>query len=270
MVVYADILIILNFAVDYFLLRITDVLLKSGAKLYRMILASLLGGVLSLYIFLPPLGAVFESGIKILMSIFLTFVCFGFKSAAKFIRTAAVFTLITFAYGGITLAVWYLFHPNGMVINNSVTYFNISPVLLIISATVFYAVSLLIKAFFGKKNATAEECEITLCLAKKQINLTAVSDTGNNLSDAFSGAAVIIIDKKTAAALSSDREVLKTRCRPVPCKTVSGDTLLEGYRLDKAKITAGGKEIWLKSPVAAVSRTAIGENKAIINPEVLS
>jgi len=45
MVVYADILIVLNFIVDYFLLLATDKFLHNNTKLIRLLLGALFGGI---------------------------------------------------------------------------------------------------------------------------------------------------------------------------------------------------------------------------------
>ena len=60
MVVYADILIILNFAVDYFLLRAAAFLQHLKPPLWRILLSAAAGGISSLYIFLPPRGVILD------------------------------------------------------------------------------------------------------------------------------------------------------------------------------------------------------------------
>ena len=51
MVVYADVLIVVNLIVDYFLLKCSNLILKEKPKLWRIILGSGVGAVFSLYIF---------------------------------------------------------------------------------------------------------------------------------------------------------------------------------------------------------------------------
>ena len=56
MIVYADILIILNFLVDYFILLLTAKFLEIKYHIFRLLLAATLGGMSSLYIFLPSVN----------------------------------------------------------------------------------------------------------------------------------------------------------------------------------------------------------------------
>ena len=100
MIVYADILIILNLAVDYFLLRAAAFLQHLNPPLWRMLLSSLVGGISSLYIFLPPQGAVLDILFRTAVCAAMTFICFGFGKIKRFLRSFGVFLLVTFGYGG--------------------------------------------------------------------------------------------------------------------------------------------------------------------------
>ncbi len=270
MIVYADVLIILNFLVDYFLLRFTGILLKRSVKTGRMLLSAFCGAVSSLYIFFPVNNTAADIGVKALTCAVMTFVCFGFERTAKFIRTYFVLTGVTFAFGGLLLAVWFAFRPDGLLIENSVFYFNFSPLFLICSAAVFYLLGLTVKYFFGRKNICSDTYNIELFNSGENYRLNCIADTGNNLSDVFSGGAVIIIDRKSAQKIfDKSAENFKTRFRAVPCKTVGGNTLLDGMRIDTAKVYFKDKTRLLKNPIIAVSKTEIPDGTAIINPEIL-
>ena len=131
MIVYADILIILNLAVDYFLLRAAACLQHLNPPLWRMLLSSLAGGSSSLYIFLPPRGVILDILFRTAVCAAMTFICFGFGKIKRFLRTCGVFLLVTFGYGGAMTALWYLLKPSGLTVINSVVYFNISTAVLI-------------------------------------------------------------------------------------------------------------------------------------------
>ena len=134
MIVYADILIILNLAVDYFLLRAAAFLQHLNPPLWRMLLSSLAGGISSLYIFLPPRGVILDILFRTAVCAAVTFICFGFGKIKRFLCSLGVFLLVTFGYGGAMTALWYLLKPSGMTVINSVVYFNISPAVLIFSS----------------------------------------------------------------------------------------------------------------------------------------
>ena len=78
MVVYADILILVNFIVDYFLIKLTACITKSYIKIFRMVIAAFIGSIFSLYIFLPPLNPFLEILLKLVTSAVMVCIGFGF------------------------------------------------------------------------------------------------------------------------------------------------------------------------------------------------
>ena len=63
---------------------------------------------------------------------------------------------------------------------------------------------------------------------------------------------------------------LKKRYRALPISTVSGTSLLDGYRCDKANVYYGKNSKTLKSPVLAIAKAEIKDGyNAIINPKIL-
>lgn len=268
MVIYADILIFVNFAVDYFLLRLTAVLLKLRPSVVRTLLGALFGAFTSLYIFLPQSHPITEISVRIIFCLIITLITFGFKDIRRFIRTSALLFGVTFGFAGAMAALWYAAKPPGMVINNSVVYFNISPMLLIVSSAVFYFSASAVKFFFGKKTARAERCEVSLFIGDTSVDLEGIVDTGNGLSDPFTGSAVILVNKEDIQPLFSSHTQMPSRYRALPCGSAAGNALLEGYRTDKAVIRRNGKTAVIKNAVAAISATRIDGHSALLNPDI--
>ena len=125
MVVYADILIVLNMLVDYFLLLSTKRLLKRKTNVIRIVLASLEGGIFSLYIFLPQSAVFIELSTRMAVCFVMSLTAFKFINLKEFLKNSVTLFLITCLYAGVMTAVWKLFKPYGMVINNSVVYFKL-------------------------------------------------------------------------------------------------------------------------------------------------
>lgn len=272
MVVYADILVLLNMTVDYFLLSLTAKLIKNGSGVLRQLCAAFLGGISSLTIFLPELNAFFEILLRSVICAVLTFVAFGFGTYKRFFRNTAVFFAVSFGYAGAMLAIWQLLHPGGMIIHNSVVYFDISPMFLILFSVASYFLVLFLRALLQKNADLAQKCEVKIYAGKNSGSFVAISDTGNSLEDSFGTSEVIIADRAAAKLLFSDfgEDELKPRYRVLPCKTVAGSELLEGYRCDKAYINCDGKITEITRPILAVSKEPIrGDYSLIINPKIL-
>ncbi len=275
MIVYADVLIFLNALVDYFLLLASAKLSGENVKTLRVILAALLGGVSSLYIFLPVGGTMVELLYKASVAFLLSAVCYKFTSIKRYLKNTGIFFLVSCAYGGLMFALWIIFKPYGMVINNSIVYFNISPTVLVVFSVVGYLLFTLLWRIFKKSSPTALRCGVTVTADGKSIKLNAIADTGNSLEDIFGKNEVIIADKQKVASLFGSMDFntqpeLARRYRMLPCSTVSGSDTLEGFRCDRAEIESEGVKKVINNPVLAVSKVALKEDyNAIINPKVL-
>ena len=272
MIVYADVLVVLNLIVDYFLISLSAYILKRKVAVWRMILSAAIGAISSLYIFLPEMSSVLEMLLKTVVCSVMCFCAFGFLNFKSFIRSFVAVVTISFIYGGAMIAIWYVFKPKGMVINNSVVYFNVSPVFLILFSLIAYIAIVIIRKFTEKTAEYSKYCDIDLITDKNTTTVKAIVDTGNSVSDVFSLSEIIVVDEMVVENMFSGypfSSSLKHRYRVIPMNTVSGTTLLDGYRCDKAKICFDGKMIELKSPILAISKTPIKDGfSAIVNPEI--
>jgi len=274
MTVYADVLVVLNLIVDYFLLRLTAIILKRQASVWRILAGAFVGALTSLYIFLPQMKAFIEIVLRIVSCLLICFLTFGFKGTKAYFRGVLCFFAVTFIYGGAMTAVWYFFKPSGMIINNSVVYFNISPIFLIAFSVGAYIIITVLNFVLAKNCVYSENCLIEIRAKNNLTLLSAIVDTGNSIEDMFSKSEIIIVDEAVMVELFPDypaSEELKSRYRALPCDTVSGVGLLDGYRCDRAILKYKDKEIKLDKPVLAVSKARLNDGyNAIINPKALN
>ena len=200
MVVYVDVLLVVNLIVDFFLLKITFKLLKANPKPIRILISSGIGAISSLYIFFPESTAFIDITVQLIISSLMMLSALGFKTLKYFLRSVAVFFTVTCVYGGIMTALWQALKPKGMVINNSVVYFNISPLVLIVSTSVGYFSYLFLSKILATPSKTAKKCTLTLYALGKSVGLTGIIDTGNSITDILSGSEIIIVDKAVAVS----------------------------------------------------------------------
>lgn len=267
--VYADILIITNLIIDYFLLAITAGVIGRSPPLIRQLSASLLASFSTLIIFLPQQHKLVEIGFRIVLSYIICLVCFGFGNLRRSLLAGAVFFIVTFAYAGGMMAIWYIFTPHGMAINNSVVYFNISPLFLVFFSVLAFLLFSLFSFLFARRHKTAKDCYVTVTFCGKKADFKGIIDSGNSLSDVFSQSPVIVADysafHRTFESLSAEK--YPHRYRAVPCSTVSGTRLLDGFRFDSGKIITENKAINLTNPIIAISKTPLLDCEAIVNPD---
>ncbi len=179
MVVYLDILLILNFFVDFFLLLGTNRLAGYGAKTGRAALASAVGAVYSAVCLIPGFSFLGSFLWRTACLLIMGGIAFGFMKSA--VRRCVLFYLLSMALGGVAL---------GIEGGNALT--------LIAAAGGVGALCFF--GFRGKAGKTFLPVELTY--GEKKLTLTALRDTGNTLRDPLSGQSVLIISPEAAGKLT--------------------------------------------------------------------
>lgn len=285
-VIYVDVLVAVNLFVNYFLLLATAKFFSLSVKRYRILLASALGAVYSLYILLPALHTLFNIIIKLVMSITITMAAFGIHPFRMLGKTTLCFYAMNFAFAGIMAALWYLAAPQGLVLNNGVVYFDISPLLLVIATLVCYFLVRFLHWMIGQGTPKALFLDLVVSMGESTVTLRAKIDTGNSLAEPFSHlpAAVVeyeAIDKLlpkeirvwfqkervTAGGVPSVSETDVPNCRMVPFHAVSGKGVLPAFRPDFIEIKGQRKDAYI-----AVCETGMfhGEYAGLVNPQLIS
>ena len=271
MVIYADVLVVVNLVINYFILLSISKIAKTPLKLGRLLLGSAVGGFLSLYILFPSPPVLIDALLRPVFAAVIVFSAFGAKRKRVFLRHSALFLGATFLFGGAMMAIFAIFKPRGMAIEGGIVYFDIDPTILVASTAVCYLIIRLVQGFSHRRHPMAQRVEIKIYMNGIQGQGTALIDTGHSLSDPFSSCPVVVISAAMANCLlpkgiESAKEM--GRYRLIPCRTADGQSMLEGFRPDKAEI--GGK-IAEPTPIAAISHTLGAEDyDAIISPEQLT
>lgn len=272
LIIYADILIIVNFLTNYFLLLLTFKSTCNKEKILRVILSALVGGISSLYIFLPTDSVLIDLLYKTSLCAVMTLISIGFPNLKQFIRFCFYLFGITSLYGGLIYALFNILKSNRLFFENGIAYFDISPVFLCGMTALFYFGIILFCRIFGIGGTLQQKCTIKVNFDDKTIDLTAMVDTGNSITDYFGKSEIIITDSKNFNKIfqSTDNIKYNNRFRIIPCSTISGEDILKGYRCDKAVITTDEKTITLDKPILAESKISFNDGyNAIINPKIL-
>ncbi len=272
MVVYADVLIAVNFYINYFLIRGTSVLLRRKITSKRCIFAAAVGALMSLVIFLPSLPFWLSTLIKAASSIVLVWVAFGTARAPEMIINILCFLIISFVYAGLMLALWILCAPFGMFYRNGAVYFDI-PIVAVALFTVFaYAIVRFVHYIMTKRSLTMTVREITIFSGEHRIKLEGIADTGNSLCDPFSGKPAIIchidhishiIPPAVISYLNGDFTAVEG-VRLAPCSTIMGELLIPVFKADK--IIIGDRPV---DAVIGVCVKPIG-TQCLFNPKLIS
>ena len=84
MKIYVDLIIFLNFMFDFILLLVTNIILKRGTSLKRIILGALVGSLTIVVLFIPFTTSTLFL-LKVLLSILSILITFGYKDLKYFL-----------------------------------------------------------------------------------------------------------------------------------------------------------------------------------------
>ena len=273
MVIYADVLFILNAVTDYYLIKLSGIMANKNAVFWRLTAAAVLGGISSFYILLPRLKLFFDIPVKMIICSVLILTAFGYSNIKTFIKLTVLLFSLTFLLGGIVSAIVFYFSPENIYINNQIPYIDINPIVFIVSGICYYFTALIVKRLTERNGEFAEECKITLAINSNTYCLTGMIDTGNSLSDVFGMSEIIIVENSILENIENNLlSAEKTRrFRAIPVKTVSGNSVLNGLRVDKATIALNKSKKTLTNPIIVSSKTKIKDGwDAIINPRSIA
>ena len=187
MVIYGDVVFVLNLLVNYMLLRGTARLGGAAPRLLRLWLGSGLGAVYSVLVFLPGLGWLKMVSCKLLTAALMLWCSFGWKRST--LRLGAVFAVLSLVlcgavYGFSCIGKKPLYSGGYLLYPVSFT------TLLLTAFAVTMACRLLLPPLNHSSNSTIP---VILEREGKQVRLTALRDSGNTLRDPISGGEVITV-----------------------------------------------------------------------------
>lgn len=178
MKIYIELVFIVNFLLDFIILYGTKRLLKLNKSNKRLLLASIIGSLSTIIVFLKITNIILII-LKILLSLILVIVSFGKNNI--FINTF-YFYLISIIVGGTI----YLFDLNKSL------YFNYL-ILIILSPIIIY---LLIKELNKHRLNINDKYLVEITISKKKYKLEGFIDTGNRLSSPIKKEPVILVNLK--------------------------------------------------------------------------
>lgn len=261
MVIYIDVLFVINFFITYLLLLLTKLLIKENTKTIRLLLGAFIGGLYSLVILFDELNFLITAVGKIAVSAVIVFSVFGFKRVSLFLKRLFIFYISNMLLLGVILAVWLIFKPDGIAIHNDIVYFDIPAGTLLISALIAYLLALMIVKLYNRTVGKNEIYSLTVFKNGEQVHMYAFADTGNKLKEPFSDYPVIVAD---CNKISFETE------RIIPFNSVGGDGMLKAFKPDKVIISAGKKSIETDRVYVALSSVDSKDFSAILNPEIIN
>ena len=284
MVIYLDVLILINLYVTYFQILAVSVFSHRKTVWYRKLSAAGIGAVASLSIFIPQEMVLTLTLLKIFLCALIAFVAFGYTGFRAYAVSVLFLMLVSFVFSGLMLCVWLFAAPMKMLFINGTVYFGIDTMTIILSTCAAYGVVRLIRFILDKNGKTDGKYTVIIKNNGRECRLSALADSGNGMVDCFSGLPVIVCRRDMCADVSppaidmiennSDISDIGTQMikgvRIMPFSTVGKGGLICMFKAESVVIDDETNEE--KYPVNALIGIVIGgrqEYEAIFNPKIL-
>ena len=233
MKIYLDLILILNFVFDFLLLLSVSIILRRNVSINRIMLGAFIGGI-SIFTLFFKINSFTLFFIKILISLVMTLISFGFKNVRYMLKNIVFLYLSSMILGGflyfLNIQFSYkneglIFYHNGLSIN-FITLIIFSPIIIYIY----------IRESKSLKTNYSNYYKINLYLNDNIIiKLNAYLDTGNKLVDPYKKRPIILIDKKQLLFDINEFKMIL-----VPYETVNNKGLLKCIKAKKLEIEGVG------------------------------
>lgn len=248
-VLYADILFLVNFAMDFISLSVSANLGARPKNPVKICIAASLGAVYAIFATVSTLGAYINFFLAIAVGAAMCAICFGYIGLIPFVRQYAIFWCCSALLGGIMTAL--LSFGKG----------NASPTgtLTIVVASVGILI-FMIKAICCR--AGCKSIRIKVSLQGKTTTFDALCDSGNMLRDPFSKAPVILASHEILSPLMPKETIMamldgcdaafmgELKLRLIPQKSESGSRLLYAFFPDSVIVSTENKRAEKKCLIA--------------------
>ncbi len=271
-VVYADMLVALNWLIDFLLLSAAACFLHIPTVRWRVVTGALIGGVYALVLLLPPFPVVIrlllDAGVASLMAV----VAFPRSKKRVLVKRVAVFFLISTMFSGMVSLLCSHTIGEYAQTNNGHVYADISPLMLTVFTAVSYVLVRVFERITNRRMPKHGEYRVTIQDEGTEYEVCALFDSGMHLREPFSGAPVMVMERKHGVLPNDIREALDgnkphPRVRWIPYRTVSGEGLLPAFRPRSVHVKRLGEDPHDVSGVyvALCERLDRGEYEALIN-----
>ena len=191
-VVYADVLWLINFGMDFILLWATAKVGHFPIHKRRLILSAFVGAIYGVCIIIPQFSLAYLFPIKIAFSLLMLWIAFGSLPWRRFFRAVLYFYLLSFTMAGAVLGCSSLLKSGAFSYFDGFSIHWVS-LLFAIAAAFFIAYWAItyIRQNFRKEQLLLKA---DILIENKKVMVTAFMDTGNDLKDPITQKSVMVVE----------------------------------------------------------------------------
>lgn len=223
MKVYLDLVMILNFFIDFILLLTVSIVLKRKVNIKRIILGAFVGGISILFLFFN-INSFLLFIFKLIISILMVIITFKYENIKYTLINILYLYITSIILGGFLylLNIEFSYKQVGIIFINNGLSINFI-ILIIISPIILY---IYIKQNKLLKYTYSNYYDVELIKNNKSYKYIGYMDSGNVLVDSLTNKKVILIDKRKI--LFNIKEF-----RLIPYMGVNGMNMIKVVKIDK-------------------------------------
>ena len=305
MVVYLDIILLLNLAIDTLLLWFTAFFRKERIIWWRILLSAAFGSTYISFFFFPSFAGMYQWAVKLIFSIVMLLIAFGYSRIFGLIQNLCIFYFVAFVFGGGVFGLEYLMSSQSEVVNGILRTHNDSfgvgtkPTFWVVLAgfiLIFFLSKRSYQAIQEPRRVEAFLVDVRVTIAGQSIICRGLVDTGNQLHEPITRIPVMVVESQLLAhilppplvahvasdvsnldglddLLAAISEEWHTRIRLTPYRSVSrGMDFMVATKPDLVVVTSNGHRYETTRVLIGLNPIPLAsDNKyqAIVHPAIL-
>lgn len=280
MTFYLDIILAENMIMNYIILFATGLIIRKHIKQIRLILASLLGSIYSIMLYISEVEIYMNQITKILLSAVMVYISFAPNTIKKMSKEMIIFYLTSFCFGGAAYYLLYFIRPTQINNINKILTGSYPIKIAVLGGVIgFIILNVSLRIIKNRVNNKLIFYKVEIGINNQTCELNAILDTGNLLVDPITSSPVIIVEKEVIRKLISENilkvllnvmannnyedipENLRLRCRFIPFSSIGKTNgMIIGIRPDYIKIYDEEEKIIRRDGIVGISDQRLSKN----------
>lgn len=275
MVVYADILLAVNWWIDFLLLLGVRRAVGGDSHGWRLALGALMGAMSCFVLLLPPIPVWLSLLLKLVAAAVMVRIAFPFVGWRSFWRQLLTMFSLSAGLAGLCSALYFFVSPAGFIVFNGVVYYAIPPLLLVLLTVLCYGILWLAEQISRRRAPMAHSFTVTVYHDGGQVRFPCLYDSGNHLTEPFSGRPVMVVEREVLQPIMkvptgmTEMEAAPPGWRLVPYESIGGKGLLPAFSPDRVTAARRGMTVVLPPCYVAVCDSlGQGEYRGILSSDM--
>ncbi len=195
MTIYLDVIFLENFIINFIILYAVGIETKTKIKFLKLMLASIVGSIYVVIVYLINNSFFCNIIMKILLSIVMIYIAYKTNNLKTVLKMILYFYLTSFVFGGGALALIYIANTGKISIQNGVIHGKYTTLTIMTGIIIGFVLIImafkLIKSKISKKDVI---CNIEIEIEEKKVKTKAMIDTGNFLKEPITNIPVVVVE----------------------------------------------------------------------------